>query len=90
WQALDIRPGDQVAISLAGLTIPRFEQVVHRASERQPMAPPDPARYHALSCWQASEGCEEQFVARLVWLSGKQGLALPGLGPGTWRTLVRS
>lgn len=90
WQALDIRPGDQVAISLAGLTIPRFEQVVHRASERQPMAPPDPVRYHALSCWQASEGCEEQFVARLAWLSGKQGLALSGLGSGTWRTLVRS
>lgn len=90
WQALDIRPGDQVAISLAGLTIPRFEQVVHRAGERQPLAAPDPARYHAHSCWQAGEGCEEQFVARLVWLSGKQGLALSGLGSGTWRSLVRA
>ncbi|MNG88642.1 DNA ligase B [compost metagenome] len=88
WQALDIRPGDQVAISLAGLTIPRFEQVVHRAVERAPVTPPAPDRYHAHSCWIASEGCEEQFIARLSWLSGKQGLALPQVGPGTWRRLV--
>ena len=88
WQALDIRPGDQVAISLAGLTIPRLEHVVHRAVERQPLGAPAPGRHHALSCWQPSEGCEEQFIARLTWLSGKQGLALPRTGPGTWRRLV--
>ncbi|NIF25453.1 NAD-dependent DNA ligase LigB [Pantoea sp. Tr-811] len=90
WQALDIRPGDQVAISLAGLTIPRFDQVVHRATERQPVTPPGPGQYGAHSCWQASDGCQEQFIARLVWLSGKQGLAMPGTGPGTWRRLVQA
>lgn len=89
WQALDIRPGDQVAISLAGLTIPRFEQVVLRATERDAVAAPAPDQYHALTCWQAGEGCEDQFIARLSWLSGKQGLAMPGTGPGTWRRLVR-
>ena len=89
WQALDIRPGDQVAISLAGLTIPRFEQVVLRATERDAVAAPAPDQYNALTCWQASEGCEEQFIARLTWLSGKRGLAMPGTGPGTWRRLVR-
>ncbi len=88
WQALDIRPGDQVAISLAGLTIPRLEQVVHRAVERQPVAAPAPDQHHAHSCWQATPGCEEQFIARLTWLSGKQGLAMPRTGPGTWRRLV--
>ncbi|GLO11707.1 DNA ligase B [Pseudomonas putida] len=88
WQALDIRPGDQVAISLAGLTIPRFDHVVHRAVERQPLAAPAPDQHHAHSCWKASEGCEAQFIARLTWLSGKQGLALPRTGPGTWRRLV--
>ncbi|MGF6393018.1 NAD-dependent DNA ligase LigB [Pseudomonas plecoglossicida] len=90
WQASDIRPGDQVAISLAGLTIPRFEQVVHRATERQPVTPPEPGRYDAHSCWQASAGCEEQFIARLTWLGGKHGLAMPGTGPGTWQRLVES
>ncbi|MFF7061630.1 NAD-dependent DNA ligase LigB [Pseudomonas sp. NPDC008258] len=88
WHSLDIRPGDQVAISLAGLTIPRLEQVVHRATERKAVSAPAPDRYHAHSCWQASEGCEEQFIARLTWLSSKQGLALPRTGPGTWRRLV--
>ncbi|MEN5304156.1 NAD-dependent DNA ligase LigB [Pseudomonas sp. TWI628] len=89
WQALDIRPGDQVAISLAGLTIPRFEQVVLRATERDAVTAPAPDQYSALTCWQVSEGCQEQFIARLTWLSGKQGLAMPGTGPGTWRRLVR-
>lgn len=88
WQGLDIRPGDQVAVSLAGLTIPRLEQVLHRAVERQPVTAPAPGQYHVHSCWRAAVGCEEQFVARLSWLSGKQGLALPRVGPGTWRRLV--
>jgi len=88
WQALDIRPGDQVAISLAGLTIPRLDQVVHRAVERQPLPVPEAERYGAHSCWQPSDGCAEQFIARLVWLGGKQGLAMPNTGPGTWRRLV--
>ncbi|MDZ3994086.1 NAD-dependent DNA ligase LigB [Pseudomonas sp. Teo4] len=90
WQTLDIRPGDQVAISLAGLTIPRFEQVVHRAVERRPVAPPAQGQYHAYSCWRASDDCQEQFIARLTWLSGRSGLAMPGVGPGTWRRLVQS
>jgi DNA ligase (NAD+) len=89
WQALDIRPGDQVAISLAGLTIPRFEQVVHRARERPAVAAPAADQYGPHTCWQASEGCEEQFIARLAWLSGKHGLAMPGTGPATWRRLVQ-
>ncbi|WP_313646151.1 NAD-dependent DNA ligase LigB [Pseudomonas sp.] len=90
WQALDIAPGDQVAISLAGLTIPRFEQVVHRAAERGAVSAPLPGQYDALTCWQLSEPCTEQFIARLTWLSGKQGLAIPGTGPGTWRQLVEA
>ncbi|PZR37818.1 MAG: NAD-dependent DNA ligase LigB, partial [Ectopseudomonas oleovorans] len=34
WEKLDIRPGDQVAIRLAGLTIPRLDQVIWRSPER--------------------------------------------------------
>lgn len=90
WQSLDIRPGDQVAISLAGLTIPRLDSVVMRASERIEVLAPDPNNYHALSCWQATPGCESQFVARLNWLSSKKGLALPFVGPGTWNTLIQT
>ena len=90
WQSLDIRPGDHVAISLAGLTIPRLDSVVIRASERVEVLPPNPNNFHALSCWQATPGCESQFVARLNWLSGKKGLALPFVGPGTWNTLIQT
>ncbi|AKA21878.1 NAD-dependent DNA ligase LigB [Pseudomonas chlororaphis] len=88
WQELDIRPGDQVAISLAGLTIPRLDRVVVRASRRPPVQAPDAGAFHALSCWQPVPGCKSQFLARLAWLSGKSGLDLPHVGPGTWNTLL--
>lgn len=88
WQQLDIRPGDQVAVSLAGLTIPRFESVVLRSLQRVPVAVPDPGRYHPLSCWTPRDDCSQQYLARLTWLSGKQGLNMPGLGPGTWQLLT--
>lgn len=87
WQTLNIRPGDQVAVTLAGLTIPRLDAVVWRSAERQALVAPDPTAYHALSCWQPSAGCESQFAARLAWLGGKHGLQLSGVGPGTWAKL---
>ena len=88
WQALDIRPGDQVAISLAGLTIPRLDGVVSRSTERATLAIPDAATYHPLSCWQPVQGCEGQFRERLKWLSSNKGLGLSGVGPGTWERLI--
>ncbi|MBH3340672.1 NAD-dependent DNA ligase LigB [Pseudomonas mendocina] len=88
WENLDIRPGDQVSIRLAGLTIPRLDQVIWRSPERAAVHAPDPGRYHALSCWRLSAKCQQQFHARLNWLAGKRGLNLPGVGPGTWNTLL--
>lgn len=90
WQALDIRPGDQVAISLAGLTVPRLDSVVLRAAQRVPISVPDPGAFDYLSCWQPLPGCESQFLARLTWLSGKQGLDLPHVGSGTWEKLIET
>ncbi|VVQ15281.1 DNA ligase B [Pseudomonas fluorescens] len=90
WRAMDIRPGDQVAISLAGLTIPRLDGVVLRGAERPALEVPLATDFHPLSCWQPTSGCEDQFLARLAWLSGKQGLALTHVGPGTWEKLVQA
>lgn len=88
WEALDIRPGDQVSVVLAGHTIPRLGEVVWRATERTYVQVPDPAQHHAFSCWTPTTGCESQFLARLEWLSGEQGLDLPGISRGTWKTLL--
>ncbi|CAD5108607.1 NAD-dependent DNA ligase LigB [Zestomonas carbonaria] len=90
WQQLDIRPGDQVAIQLAGLTIPRLDNVVWRARERSPLQVPQADAYHALSCWRPGTLCDGQFQARLNWLGSKQGLDLPGVGPGTWNKLLQA
>ena len=90
WQALDIRPGDQVIVALAGLTIPRVEGVAWRGDERTEVPVPDAGMYHALSCLRFAPGCEEQFLERLAWLSGSGALNLAGVGPGTWRALVEA
>jgi DNA ligase (NAD+) len=88
WRELDIRPGDQVEVALAGLTIPRLQSVAWRTQQRAPVTPPDPHAHGPLTCWQATPGCERQFLARLVWLGGSHGLQLEGLGEGTWQALV--
>lgn len=90
WQAHDVQPGDQVAVDLAGLTIPRFAGVVWRGPLRGQVEPPDPRQFHVSSCWAATRGCESQFRARLTWLSGKQGLQMAQVGPGTWDRLIES
>lgn len=88
WRQLDIRPGDQVELVLAGLTIPRLQAVAWRAQQRMPVTAPDPKAYTPLTCWQSGAGCEQQFRARLAWLSGRQGLQLDGIGDDTWQALI--
>lgn len=90
WRELDILPGDQVAVSLAGLTIPRLDGVALRAPQRAPLQAPVQSDFHALSCWQPSPGCESQFLARLTWLSGKQALDLEHVGEQTWVRLMQA
>ena len=90
WRKLDVLPGDQVEVALAGLTIPHLQSVVWRTKQRAEVTPPDPQIHDSLSCWQAVPGCEQQFLARLLWLGGKQGLHMNGLGAGTWQALIEA
>lgn len=89
WQQLDVAPGDQVLVSLAGQGIPRLDRVVWRGVDRQKPQPPT-SQYHSLSCFYASPDCMEQFFARLTWLSSKQGLDIDGLGESGWRALYQA
>lgn len=86
WQALDIAPGDQVQVSLAGQGIPRLDSVVWRGSNRQKPVPPA-SRFTPLTCFYASPECHEQFMARLAWLSSKDVLDIKGVGESSWRLL---
>ncbi|AJY52704.1 NAD-dependent DNA ligase LigB [Halomonas sp. KO116] len=88
WESLDVRPGDQVAITLAGLTIPQLSEVVWHTQERSPLKPPLPQRYHLLSCFELTPGCESQLLARLTYL-GEQ-LGMQGIGEGTWQALLEA
>lgn len=86
WKALDVRPGDQVAVSLAGLTIPRFDGVVWKTRVRASVTVP--ATRGVDDCWRSGPGCEQQFLARLTWLGGSHGLAIDGIGQAGWQSLV--
>ena len=86
WQELDIAPGDRVRISLAGQGIPRIDDVVWRGQVRDKPQPPAPV-FTPLTCFYASPECQEQFLARLTWLSSKQELDIDGLGEAGWRVL---
>ncbi|TVP45811.1 MAG: NAD-dependent DNA ligase LigB [Halomonas sp.] len=88
WESLDVRPGDQVAITLAGLTIPQLTEVVWHTQERSPLSVPPPQRYHLFSCFELTPGCDAQLLARLIYL-GEQ-LGMQGVGEGTWQALIEA
>ena len=85
-QEWDIAPGDQILVSLAGQGIPRIDDVVWRGAERTKPTPPE-NRFNSLTCYFASDVCQEQFISRLVWLGSKQVLGLDGIGEAGWRAL---
>ena len=86
WQEWDIAPGDQILVSLAGQGIPRIDDVVWRGAERTKPTPPE-NRFNSLTCYFASDVCQEQFISRLVWLGSKQVLGLDGIGEAGWHAL---
>ncbi|EFN7419240.1 NAD-dependent DNA ligase LigB [Escherichia coli] len=86
WQEWDFAPGDQILVSLAGQGIPRIDDVVWRGAERTKPTPPE-NRFNSLTCYFASDVCQEQFISRLVWLGAKQVLGLDGIGEAGWRAL---
>ncbi len=86
WQEWDIAPGDQILVSLAGQGIPRIDDVVWRGAERTKPTPPE-NRFNSLTCYFASDVCQERFISRLVWLGSKQVLGLDGIGEAGWRAL---
>lgn len=93
---LDVQAGDLVIIQLAGLTIPQLKEVMVRNEPRVKSNHPPEEVFHSLSCIQASDiknsphprGCQQQYLARLAWLSSKQGLNMQGIGESTWQLLL--
>ncbi|TDX32305.1 DNA ligase (NAD+) [Modicisalibacter xianhensis] len=88
WRTLDIRPGDQVLVRLAGLTIPHLDSVVLATSHRPDIVVPDETMYGPLTCLTLTPACKAQFLARLEWLGSDDGLDMTGIGPATWQQLV--
>lgn len=88
WQTLDARPGDQVSLELAGLTIPRVGGVIMRSPVRSPVITPEPSSFNALTCWVPDTGCRSQYLARLQWMSHRDALGMAHVGKATWERLL--
>ncbi|CBG90867.1 NAD-dependent DNA ligase LigB [Citrobacter rodentium] len=86
WQEWDIAPGDQILISLAGQGIPRIDKVVWRGVDRTKPVPPKD-RFNALTCFYATDACQEQFISRLAWVGSRGVLDIEGTGEAGWRAL---
>lgn len=86
----DIAMGDTISFTLSGQSIPQLTTVVLRQPWRTLPPPPDQANYSPSSCLVYSQTCHPQFLARLVWLSGRQGLNFKGIGQGTWLKLINA
>lgn len=89
WQTLDVRPGDHVAVTLGGLTIPQLDTVVWPAQARMTLTVPSADDYHLLSCFTLETEkfrCDSQLLARLTYLG--EALEMHGVGEGTWRALL--
>ena len=87
-QKLALNTGDHVSIALSGHAIPQLKEVVWRSPQQQQIHLPNANNYHALSCWQVSTECQQQFLARLTWLGNKKTLNMPGIGAQTWQALI--
>lgn len=90
WRQMDIVAGDKVVISLAGQGIPLLDGVIWRVAQRMLPVFPDVTQLHSLSCFNWTPTCRQQFLARLVWLSGKNTLDMAGLSKGHWQSLMQS
>ena len=88
-KAVDIAPKDLVSIALKGAAIPKLDKVIHRTRDRF-IPVPDTSRYTPWTCLRYSEACHQQFVSRLAWFSGQQGLNIAGLDATTREALIRN
>ena len=89
-EKLDIAMGDHISIQLKGNAIAVFGNVLFRPDNRVPPKLPDLHRYTPFSCLSMSPGCEQQFIARLVWLTGEQGLDLAAINTAAIQQWVQA
>ncbi len=86
----DLAVRDQISIKLKGSATPVFGKVLFRPENRIKPELPDTNLYTPFTCLTMSPECEEQFIARLEWLVGKQGLQLSGINKPRIQQLVSS
>ncbi|MTI15615.1 helix-hairpin-helix domain-containing protein [Sansalvadorimonas verongulae] len=86
----NIAIADTVSLALKGAAVPVLGTVILRPEDRKPVELPDTSLYHGLSCLEVSPVCKEQFIARVKWLTGRNGLNLPAFHQPDIEALISS
>ena len=88
WQALDVRPGDRSRLRWPGIAFRSW--TAWSGVTPSGLRSPRPIRGAITpDSWRPAPGCDQQFLARLVWLGGRR-LALEGVGVGSWQALLEA
>ncbi|MCK5895003.1 MAG: hypothetical protein KAG53_11515 [Endozoicomonadaceae bacterium] len=90
FETLDIALGDLISIALKGDAIPTLTKVIKRQTDRQPVNMPDTSRYSPISCLRYSQSCSQQFLSRMKWLSGSQGLDITAINAQILQRLIEN
>ena len=84
----NIAISDTVSLALKGAATPVLDSVILRPENRESVTLPDTSLHHGLSCLEVSPVCREQFIARIKWLTGRNGLNLPEFDQPDIETLI--
>lgn len=90
FKTLDIVPRDIISIAFKGDAIPVLAKVIERQTDRQPVSMPDTSLYTPISCLRYSQSCSQQFLSRMKWLSGLQGLNVTAINAQILQQLIEN
>ena len=87
-KSLDIAISDTISVALKGAATPVLGQVIIRPPSRSRIELPEQSQYNGLTCLTLTEGCRDQFIARVEWLTGQHGMNLPNFSQGKIKSLI--
>ena len=88
--SLDIAKNDTVGVTLKGASTPVLGNILLRPKNRLKVQIPEQNQYSGLTCLSYSPDCSEQFLSRLLWLTGSHGMDIPGINRTVLEGLIQS
>ncbi|CAM3760172.1 hypothetical protein [Parendozoicomonas haliclonae] len=88
FSSQDIAIHDTISVSLKGAATPVHGKVLNRPEHRHHTTVPAQNRFNGMTCLRYSPECKEQFLSRVLWLIGNNGLDMPSVDKRDIQTLI--